>query len=177
MHDGIERPIEGDRQMVGDDQRKEVIVLSETPASALSHMRQMDVETRGHEAFELLRLGELIGNLQTDQRKMRLDAEDMRFERDRYKASAASFQDKLAEALNENARLRDLREVVKTLTSQMEEAKVQRQGEDHLRLENARLASELLDCRAQAEQMRQAFITIVRNLVDEVRLAKQTAAE
>jgi hypothetical protein len=162
--------------MADNEARTEVIMLSEASASALSKTRKMDIDTRNRETFELLKLGEVIGNLQTDQRKMRLNAEDMRFERDRYKASAASFQEKLVEALNENARLRDLREVLKTLAAQMEEAKGQRESDEHLRLENARLTHELLESRAQAEQMRQAFITIAQSLVDEVRLSKQQSA-
>ncbi|NWK96313.1 hypothetical protein DM806_11700 [Sphingobium lactosutens] len=176
MHDGIERRIEGDGKMVGNDEPKEVIVLSEVAASSLPKIRQMEIEARGRETFELLKLGDLIANLQKDQRKMRLDAEDMRFERDRYKASAASFQEKLVEALNENARLRDLREILKSLAAQMESAKEQRESEDHLRIENARLVHELEQSRVQAEQMRQAFVDIAQGLVAEVRLARQHAA-
>ncbi|WP_336975217.1 hypothetical protein [Sphingobium aromaticiconvertens] len=160
---------------------------SDKPA-AISKVRQVGVDTRSREAFELLKLGEAICNLQVDQRKMRLSAEDMRFERDRYKASAAAFQDKLVAALNENARLRDLREVLSALSLERGAALAERDDERKrltaaldesevrfakMHQENEHLLGELHEARGQAEGMRQAFIEITRNLIKEARSADE----
>ena len=163
--------------MAADEQRKEMIVVGELSASASPQMRQIDLDTHSLDAFEMLRLGEVISNLQADQRKMRLAAEDMRFERDRYKASAASFQDKLTEALNENARLRDLRDVMKTLAVQMDEAAQQQSSGDQLRLEMASLEDELEQSKARSEEMRHAFIGITRDLINEIQARSHNDAQ
>jgi len=137
---------------------------SSTPATA-PKIKMIGVDTRSREAFELLKLGEAICSLQADQRRMRLDADDMRFERDRYKASAAAFQDKLAEALNENARLRDLREVLQTFSHQQAES----EGRiAELLRDNDRLARDLQEFKVHSERMRYAFIKITCELIAEV---------
>jgi len=84
-------------------------------SSSLAKVKNVTSDTRSREAFELLKLGEAICSLQVDQRKMRLSVEDLRFERDRYKSSAAAFQNKLNDALHENSRLRDLRDIMKDI--------------------------------------------------------------
>lgn len=105
-------------------ERKDLPANNEGSASPLSmaKAKQVTSDTRSREAFELLKLGEAICSLQVDQRKMRLSVDDIRFERDRYKASAAAFQQKLTDALNENTRLRDLREFLKASSFEDESA-------------------------------------------------------
>jgi hypothetical protein len=168
-------------------ERKGVTVRNDTSdtGATISKVKQVGVDTRSREAFELLKLGEAICDLQADQRKMRLSAEDMRFERDRYKASAAAFQDKLAAALNENGRLRDLREVLATLSIETNAALAERENErarliaalneSEMRLammhhENDRLQSELLDSRDQAELMRRKYIEMTIAIIKEAKL-------
>jgi small-conductance mechanosensitive channel len=121
-------------------ERKDVMVRNENPAPTQPNIRQARVDTRSREAFELLKLGEAICKLQVDQRKMLRSTEDMRFERDRFKSSAASFQDKLFEALNENTRLRDLREVLRTLYLQRDK---QAEQSEEWNCERARLTTAL----------------------------------
>lgn len=174
MDNDTERRNDGNKSIMDEVERKDVTVRSETSnnPSTVPKMKQVGVDTRSREAFELLKLGEAICNLQVDQRKMRLNAEDMRFERDRYKASAAAFQDKLAVALNENARLRDLREVLRTMSLQNEAAVAQRaqtEGEyvsltsalhaSEQRAEDLRLNHEQVTAtlRATEEQLNQAI--------------------
>ncbi|MGO4168385.1 hypothetical protein [Novosphingobium sp. YAF33] len=168
-------------------ERKDVAMRNEPPASPSNppKMKQVGFDTRSREAFELLKLGEAICNLQVDQRKMRLNAEDMRFERDRYKASAAAFQDKLTAALNENARLRDLREVLKIMSQEKEAAhpaqvEQLRQGNTHL-IATLRATEEQLEqayqeleiAKAHMESMRLAFIELTRNLIAEAKAATE----
>jgi len=122
-----------------DTPRSDLAMLADRPLDAPPKLKHVGIDTRSREAFELLKLGEAICNLQTDQRKMRLNSDDMRFERDRYKASAASFQDKLTESLKENARLRDLREVLRSLSLQVERTsatQLQEAQEERIRFEN-----------------------------------------
>ena len=153
-------------------------------SATIAKVKQVEVDTRSREAFELLKLGEAICNLQADQRKMRLNAEDMRFERDRYKASAAAFQDKLAAALNENNRLRDLREVLATLSIETSAALAERESElarlvaalneSDIRLammhqDNERLQTELAASREQAEAIRQEYIKMTIEIIKEAK--------
>lgn len=181
---------DGNKSIMDEVERTDVAMRNETSTSPsnLPKMKQVGVDTRSREAFELLKLGEAICNLQVDQRKMRLNAEDMRFERDRYKASAAAFQDKLNAALNENTRLRDLREVLKVM-SQEKEATQSAQAED-LRHSNAHLTAtlraaegqleqayrELENTKAHLESMRLAFIELTRNLIAEAKAANEVVA-
>ena len=177
MDDGTGARNDGNKSIMDEIERKDVTMQGETLAiPSLSKVRQVEVDTRSREAFELLKLGEAICNLQVDQRKMRLSAEDMRFERDRYKASAAAFQDKLVAALNENARLRDLREVLGTLSQQKEAAVAQHasaeaernrlaaalhEGEERtrmLRRDNEKLSGELREMRETLSQQKEAAL-------------------
>ncbi|WP_156106135.1 hypothetical protein [Sphingobium sp. ba1] len=184
MTNGTGRLNDGNNEIMDEGERKGVTVRSDTSdkSPTISKVKQVGVDTRSREAFELLKLGEAICNLQVDQRKMRLNAEDMRFERDRYKASAAAFQDKLAAALNENGRLRDLREVLATLSIETSAALAERENErarliaaldeSEMRLammqqENERLQSELIDSRDKAEVMRQKYIEMTINIIKE----------
>jgi len=107
---------------VAEDRTKEVIVKELTvpaePKGATAPAKEMKravVDTRSRQEFEALNLGDALKKLQIEQRMMRLNADDLRFERDRYKASAAAFQEKLSIALDENARLRDVRSLLGVL--------------------------------------------------------------
>jgi hypothetical protein len=78
------------------------------PAGAIAEQRtaglpsrQIEVDLHSREAFEMLRLGEAIVSLRGDLRTLRLEKEDLRFDRDRYRASAAQTQSKLVQALRE----------------------------------------------------------------------------
>jgi hypothetical protein len=66
-----------------------------------SPSRHVGVDVRSRDAFELLKLGEAIVNLQSDLRRLQLEKEDLRFDRNRYQASAVQYQEKLLRALNE----------------------------------------------------------------------------
>lgn len=179
---------------------KDLAMQSEISATSTNraNMNRVGIDVRSREAFELLKLGEAICNLQVDQRKMRLNAEDMRFERDRYKASAAEFQKKLSAALDENARLRDLREVLKIMSQEKEVAFQGMQAREtaalahaeDLRRNNADLPvilaaieeqleqaqRELDDTKASMEDMRLAFIELTRNLIAEAASAQDVIA-
>lgn len=67
----------------------------------LATSRRLEVDVRSRGAFELLELGEAIVSIRSDLRDLRLEKDDLRFERDRYKAAAADFQKKLVGALND----------------------------------------------------------------------------
>jgi len=186
MNNNTGRLNDGNNRIMDEGERKGVTVRNDTSdkSAAIAKVKQVEVDTRSREAFELLKLGEAICNLQADQRKMRLNAEDMRFERDRYKASAAAFQDKLAAALNENNRLRDLREVLATLSIETSAALAERESElarlvaalneSDIRLammhqDNERLQTELAASREQAEAIRQEYIKMTIEIIKEAK--------
>ena len=72
--------------------------------------RRIDVDVRSRDAFELLKLGEAIVAIKTDMRSLRLEKEDLRFERDRYKTAATDYQRKLVGALDDLDRARSIGE-------------------------------------------------------------------
>ncbi len=86
--------------MVQDGDRGSVEPKSEPPAAG-NPSRQVGIDVRSRDAFELLKLGEAIVTLQADLRNLRLEKEDLRFDRNRYQASAAQYQSKLTSALAE----------------------------------------------------------------------------
>lgn len=153
----------GPKKVINDVDHKDVAAQNETSSTppAVAKMKQVGIDTRSREAFELLKIGEAICNLQVDQRRMRMDAEDMRFERDRYKASAAAFQDKLAAALTENNRLRDLREVLRTMSQHKESDLASQARADD---ERAHLTAALQASEQQAEEVRHAHAQVREQL-------------
>ena len=90
------------------------VPVTESPTTGASP-RRLEVDVRSRDAFELLKLGEAIVGLQADLRNLRLEKEDLRFERERYKASAADYQGKLISALEELDAARSFREEAKQL--------------------------------------------------------------
>lgn len=154
------------------------MVAQHTTASASSTTVEIGTDTRSRDAFEILQLGEAVFQLQREQRKLRLAAEEMRFERDRYRASAEAFQGKLAEALAENSRLRDLREALRALAADGSDAserdrliqslhnsELQR---NTLQGEHERLLEEMTSSRAQAVQDQQILLDIAQDLISQL---------
>ena len=70
---------------------------------------------RSRDAFELLELGEAIVSIRSDLRDLRLEKDDLRFERDRYKAAATDFQQKLVGALDDLEKARSFYEEAEQL--------------------------------------------------------------
>ncbi|MET0371464.1 MAG: hypothetical protein ABW039_08820 [Sphingobium sp.] len=106
--------------------------------------RQVEVDLHSREAFEMLGLGEAIVGLKGDLRTLRLEKEDLRFDRDRYRASAAQTQSKLSQALRE-----------------LDQNRVSREELGQLRGEVVQLAR---DCEARVIHERDSMTEQVRNV-------------